>query len=179
MVSLHFISIPGGTRAGGAWLESNQALGRLIALHHSRLDRCIRIAGRIQAQLAAIFPCMDGLCAETCPDCRQRCCNATRVWFDFRDLLFFHLTRQPIPPNQLVYENERNCCYLATDGCRLPRSSRPWACTRYLCPAQLAIVDAAPDEFLRGLTSTLDGIHDLRLDLEDAFLQGISKPGFF
>lgn len=122
----------------GRWEETNRAVRRLIRLHAARLEPVVGIAERIRRGMEFLFPIMDDLCRPTCPACLKPCCVVTRVWLDFRDLLFLHLLETIIPPAQLTWERTGKCCYLARGGCMLPRLIRPWACTLYLCPAHLA-----------------------------------------
>ena len=69
-----------------------------------------------------------------------------RVWLDFPDLLFMHLSGQALPLGQLRAQRSEACAYLGPKGCRLPRLSRPWVCTWYLCPEQKARMQAWSEE---------------------------------
>jgi hypothetical protein len=148
------------------WREINAAFQYLGRRHDDRLDRCRRLANRLALQLTALFPLMDDLCRTTCPDCRAPCCQTALVWFDFKDLLFLHLAGLQPPVSQPLYPNRRFCRFLSSRGCRLPRLSRPWLCTWYLCPPQTAM--------LRSRRICLDDekarIKSLRRDMENEFI---------
>ena len=48
------------------------------------------------------------------------------------------IEEHPIPPEQLLPNLKEICRYWSLKGCVLPRMSRPWVCTWYLCPTQQA-----------------------------------------
>jgi hypothetical protein len=123
-----------------AWQEVNQVFDYLIRLHRPELHFARALAGEIKVRLESIFPLMDELCLHTCPRCPEPCCLVAKVWIDFPDLLFMHLTNQHIPSAQLVEDLKETCRYMSLRGCRLPRISRPWPCSWYLCPPQKTIL---------------------------------------
>jgi hypothetical protein len=81
------------------WAEANAAVLRL--LERPGLGAARARARGIAAGLAALAPAMERLCAATCPRCLEPCCLRARVWLDFRDLLFLHLSGQALPLGQL------------------------------------------------------------------------------
>ena len=121
-----------------SWKEANRSLDFLIQKNLSELDLAISLAHKVQTRLASIFPILDDLCRATCPWCPDLCCLSAKVWIDFKDLLFLHLGGHPIPPEQLLSNLKDVCRYWSLKGCVLPRMSRPWICTWYLCPTQQA-----------------------------------------
>ena len=121
-----------------SWSEANQSLVHLIRLYRDELKRAMMLARGIQVYLESIFALMDDLCAVTCLFCPDPCCLSAKVWIDFRDLLFLHLSDQQIPQNQILPNLKQTCRYWNPGGCTLTRILRPWVCTWYLCPAQVA-----------------------------------------
>jgi len=120
------------------WDEANRSVEHLIGLHRPELEQTFFLARNIQGQLESIFPLIDDLCASTCPWCPDPCCMIAKVWIDFQDLLFLHLSGQVIPQAQLLQELGNTCRYWSPRGCTLTRIVRPWICTWYLCPPQMA-----------------------------------------
>lgn len=123
------------------WRESNTALARLLARHPRILNRAIAKAVEIGRGIDELTPSMAALCIRTCRFCPEPCCITNTVWFDFQDLLFFHLLHACIPAYQAVAEPNDACPFLSHHGCRLPPRTRPWMCIRYLCPAQCRILE--------------------------------------
>ena len=117
-----------------------QAVNRAIRFHCDRYPEnfksAVSLAQKTKRRLQTIFPVLDEMCADSCPWCPEPCCLKASVWFDFKDLLFLHFNEQPIPPAQPKANLNMPCRYLGSRGCRLPRMTRPWICTWYLCPTQ-------------------------------------------
>jgi hypothetical protein len=107
----------------------------------ARLTPARRQADAIVHGLDRLADLFDQLAAATCAVCQDPCCRHAKVWFDFRDLLFLHLHGVPLPPHQLRRHLQDPCRYLGRRGCRLPRGSRPWICTWYICPLQRAAIE--------------------------------------
>jgi len=171
MADVIFFPIPPWSDRESPWKNSNRALGRLIAHHRNDLKAARSLAEAIRSQLMSLFGLMDDLCRNCCPWCPDPCCILNKVWFDFRDLLFFHLLELPIPPAQLNCGDRQACRYLSHHGCRIPRIIRPWACTRYICGTQtrhLARLNTAPGSRLH---QTIETIGRLRIDLENSVHQ--------
>ena len=133
---LHAELPPWGGQA--KWFEANRIIEHLIGLHRPELEKAVFLARGIQVQLLSVFPLIDDLCASTCPWCPDPCCMIAKVWIDFQDLLFLHLSGQVIPRAQLLQELGNTCRYWSPRGCTLTRIVRPWICTWYSCPPQMA-----------------------------------------
>ena len=159
------------------WQASNRALGRLIARNRFRLANAIAIAKGIQCRLESVFPQLDKLVRRTCPWCPEPCCIVNKVWYDFADLLFLHLSRQLIPPAPLNADPWKACLYLSNKGCALPRMLRPWACTLYICPTQCKILSRHDRSGRMRIESMIQTIKVMRLDMEDAFVTTIAQKG--
>ena len=103
------------------------------------LDGARRAAGQARELLEGVLETGNQrLGVLTCSFCPQPCCVAARVWLDLADLLVLHLAGLPIPPAQLRAAHHQSCRYLGPRGCRLPRTARPFVCTWYHCPTQMA-----------------------------------------
>lgn len=120
------------------WSEANWSVDHLLKRYANEISRLSELAREIQASLEIIFSVQNDLCRETCRFCPDPCCLNATVWADLKDLLFIHLTKQKIPDSQLISKQDDYCVYHSAKGCRLPRLSRPFTCTLYLCPPQMA-----------------------------------------
>lgn len=160
---------------GREWRASNRALHRLIQHHRSNLEAAEHAAGRIRSPLQSLFPVLDQLCMATCPWCPEPCCIVNKVWFDFQDLLFFHLIGERLPPAQLASERRETCRYLAHRGCVLPRIIRPWACTMYVCGTQMRKLRRADEGVRERLQLTVQDIRIARLTMEEAFVNALNR----
>ena len=125
-----------------SWNEANQTLDFLIKRYGNRLPETNRLALDVFRKMVSLFPLLEDLCMATCTHCPEPCCLSAYAWFDLKDLLFAHLNTIPIPPSQLMTGPKMICRYLGVKGCTLPRISRPWICTWYLCPTQLGALRA-------------------------------------
>lgn len=155
------------------WREANQTLNYLVATHGERFARASMIAHKIRAYQERLHGLMDDLCLRTCPWCPDPCCLQARVWIDFRDLIYLHLGGLPKPGEQLFYADDSTCRYLGGKGCRLPRKSRPWACTRYLCPTHNNIIHQKGDVFRTSLEKSIQSVKNGRKRLEAEFMRVI------
>ncbi|QTA90182.1 hypothetical protein [Desulfonema magnum] len=162
-------------RSPSEWDEANRTIRDLIRLYRTELDHPVKLARDIQTGLESVFPILDELCAGTCLWCPDSCCLKAKVWFDFRDLLFLHLSGQEIPPAQLMRDlKEETCRYLGHKGCTLPRISRPWVCAWYICPPQMTRLRKKAGPVREKFNQTLQGIKDTRKKMEEAFIRVIS-----
>lgn len=166
----HLSSVPWNTPA--LWQEANCCLAHTLRQNRQALAEPRQIALQIRQLLESIFPLMDCLCREACPDCADICCQRAWVWADFKDLLFLHLAGIPVPDQQLLSRQGDHCHYGGSDGCRLDRIQRPFVCTWYLCPAQTRILRKQPAETQR-LLSTLQQIKKRRRRMEDTFIRAV------
>ncbi len=156
------------------WIEANQSIDRLVQNHHSSLGKAFALSGEIRKKIETVSPLMDTLCASTCPWCPEPCCLSAKVWFDFKDLIFIHLNNFQHPVAQPIANLEKTCQYIGLRGCTLNRIFRPWICTCYLCPTQMAILRNKNPEYHRSISRLIQDIKNLRKVLEDVFIRIVS-----
>lgn len=153
-----------------SWREANASIAYHIEQVLRSNDSVFHLARQIKSQYERLFPPMDDLCANTCLGCPDPCCSGAKIWFDFKDLIFLHLNRLPVPPAQPVKNWQTVCRYLGSRGCTLPRLSRPWICTWYLCPAQASSLDGSSDSGRGDVDEALQQIKKNRNELERKFI---------
>ncbi len=155
------------------WAEARAALGRSLVRNAARLGPARRHAEAIAHGLDRLADLFDELTPATCAVCPDPCCGHAKVWLDFKDLLFLHLIREPLPPHQLRRNLHEPCRYLGREGCRLTRRSRPWICTWYICPLQRQVLerDIPGGGFQADELRTR--IKSLRAAMESAFLDAV------
>lgn len=157
------------------WQAANAVLRYLMARHAGRLDAVCEAAGNLRYEFSALYPLLDGLCELTCPDCRAPCCQAADPRFDLRDLIFIHLTGAAIPIGQPRGEGFTVCQYLGPFGCILPRESRPWICTWYVCPRQTKLIGGEYRGIYRKLQIFIQNIKSYRKQLEERWIELMRK----
>ncbi|MGD9177897.1 MAG: hypothetical protein PVJ35_08135, partial [Desulfobacterales bacterium] len=128
--------IPWASRS--SWQAANQAIAYHLQRYRTDLKQLYDQAQALKSRLNAVFPILNALCTHSCPWCPDPCCLKANAWFDLKDLLFLHFNKLSIPPCQPKASSETPCRYFGSKGCRLPRITRPWICTWYLCPTQTA-----------------------------------------
>ena len=155
-------------------IGGHEVFDYLIRLHRPELHFARALAGEIRVRLESMFPFMDELCLRTCPWCPEPCCLVAKVWIDFPDLLFMHLTNQHIPSAQLLEDLKKTCRYTGPRGCRLPRISRPWLCSWYLCPPQKAILERDTRLMKDSLSYAVRAIRIRRKEMEGEFIRVVA-----
>ena len=165
------LSPPWGSIAD--WQEANTSIDIHINRYFHSLKAAMQIARDARIRLESIFPTLDDLGRMTCPLCPDACCLSASPWYDMRDLIFLHLNRVSIPLTQTIPAIKETCCYLGRSGCTLPRITRPWICTWYLCPAQTANIKARNAGRRQTLIRVLSEIKVLRKQLEKIFIETI------
>jgi hypothetical protein len=153
------------------WKQANEAIVHLIHRHRFKLAQALTKAYEIRDMLLDVFPIQDELLAETCISCQFPCCVTATVWLDFCDLLFIHLTGQAIPERQLLKQRPESCRYHSDKGCVLPRLSRPWVCTLYFCPPQMAALRRRGDMVRESVHEKIASIKTARKELEELFIK--------
>ncbi|MGD9079845.1 MAG: hypothetical protein PVG96_10915 [Desulfobacterales bacterium] len=155
-----------------------QAVNGSIRFHLERYPEdfksVVSFAQSVKHHLQSIFPFLHELCADSCPWCPDPCCLKAGVWFDFKDLLFLHFNNQPIPPAQPKANLGMPCRYLGPKGCRMPRLTRPWICTWYLCPTQTAKLRNGQHEKHKLMSRAMAQIKSERNLLENEFIRIIT-----
>jgi len=156
------------------WQEANHSLNFLIQSNLSELDRAMSLAHKVQTRLASIFSILDNLCKATCPWCPDPCCLTAKVWVDFKDLLFLHLGGHQVPDKQLRSNLQRVCRYWSLKGCVLPRMTRPWVCTWYLCPTQMANLRQKARHTQDKFSRLIQAVKVCRTEMEAEFIRIVS-----
>ncbi|MEZ4528786.1 MAG: hypothetical protein R2941_22975 [Desulfobacterales bacterium] len=164
--------LPWGTP--GQWGEINETIAHMIHLYRDELAEAIILAQDAEKLLESVFPLMEELCAASCPSCREPCCRVARLWFNFQDLLFLHLSGNSIAEGQPHKEIHLHCRYLDRSGCTLPRMERPWICTWYLCPPQTSLLRKKGKSVKNRVEQIFSEIKEKRRAMEDEFLRVIS-----
>jgi hypothetical protein len=164
----------------GLWTEAQAAIRHSLVRSEARLAPARQQAAAIAHGLDCLAGLFDQLAPTTCAVCLDPCCCHAKVWLDFRDLLFLHLNREPLPPHQLRRTLHEPCRFLGRRGCRLPRRSRPWICTWYICPVQREAIERD----IPGGGVQVDGLRaqvkSRRDAMEKAYLEvlGVSAAGW-
>lgn len=151
------------------WREANQAIQYLCRRYGDRLEPAVCLARQITQRYEALSPLMDVLCLATCRICQDPCCRHAKIWFDERDLLLFHLGKMIPPPSQAISTLQDTCGYLGKNGCALPRISRPFICTWYVCPAQHDYLRGEKGSHRNSMMGLIQEAKQLRNRMEDAF----------
>lgn len=152
------------------WDEVNVSIKYLIGLHKESLGNAYNLAYEIKEDLLSLFPLQDELLKETCIICDSPCCGTATVWLDFCDLVFLHLIEQVVPEYQLIEKQADTCRYLSDKGCLIPRLSRPWVCTLYLCPPQMALLRGKGEAVRQKNDTIIQSIKLNRKKLEQLFI---------
>jgi len=155
------------------WQEANGALSAVLGTRSHRFLVVQEVADQINARLSYLDRYMTALCADTCSSCVDNCCHRATVWYDFKDLLGFHLGKCPIPAAQLSPSPKRPCQNLRSTGCALPRGQRPFICSWYLCTAQRESMAAWPSSDRHYLANSLTAIKSARNRVEKLFIDSL------
>ncbi len=153
------------------WQAVHQTFRYLIHHHESSLNNIRVSAFRLAELLKIIILMADRLCQSTCRYCPDPCCAKAWAWFDYKDLLFMHLCGLDIPGSQTLSAPGDRCCYLGHRGCQLPRITRPWVCTWYVCPSQAARIKRKSAVIRGTFERTVGLVKQQRLDMESAFIR--------
>ena len=156
------------------WQVVNGSIRFHLERYPEEFKSVVSLAQSVKHHLEAIFPFLHELCADSCPWCPEPCCLKASVWFDFKDLLFLHFIQQSIPPAQPKANLGMPCRYLGPKGCRLPRLTRPWICTWYLCPTQTAKLRNGQQKKQKVMKGAMAQIKSERNLLENEFIRIIT-----
>jgi hypothetical protein len=159
------------------WREAQQSLARMASHHDEALQSTSVLAEDIHRRLQKLFPLMKAIGDHTCTRCADPCCETARVWYDFRDLVLYHLLHVKLPAVQPTDSAGGGCRYRSRRGCTLERIARPWICTWYLCPAQKAVLLEAGESFRSTILTGIEGIGQDRKRLESEFLSVVTGCG--
>jgi len=141
-----------------------------LAPGSDRMAAARQTADRLAHQLDLLADRFDQLAVNTCNDCPDPCCRHAKVWLNFQDLLFIHLHHETLPPHQLRRNLHEPCRFLGVRGCSLPRRSRPWICTWYICPTQRQALERDVPGGVAQTAAALVRVKSLREEMEGRFL---------
>ena len=128
------------------------------------------LAAAIAGKIKGLDGILDRLCDRTCPECEDPCCKRAVVRYDLRDLVFLHLGQNGLPLGQPAPKAGETCSCLGEKGCMVDRLMRPFMCTWYLSPGQMAVVRREKSWREYGLPERLREIQKDRKELEKRFL---------
>jgi hypothetical protein len=155
------------------WNEAREALRFSLAQAPERMTAARQTADRLAHQLDLLADRFEQLAATTCKDCPDPCCHHAKVWLDFQDLLFIHLHHETLPSHQLRRNLKEPCRFLGSRGCTLPRLSRPWICTWYICPTQRQALERDVPGGMAQTVAALVRVKALREAMERCFLTAV------
>ncbi len=153
------------------WREVQVSLAHHLRIHSHRRMEITELAGAIAGKTKNLDALLEALCACTCPGCEAPCCVRATVRYDLRDLLFLHLIGKGLPLGQPAPRAGRACSCLGKNGCMIDRLMRPFMCTWYLCPSQMALVRSEKMWQKYRLPERLREIQNDRKNLESVFLK--------
>lgn len=159
--------------ASGEWNEANRSLAALISSRGRTLAAIRELALTLKDLLNELGERFEAIGAATCGHCPHPCCATARPWFDFRDLLFIHLTGQAFPEGQPLEIDSTICRYLGPKGCRLIRLQRPWICTWYVCPTQTVRMRRQDLRLKERMTQLVQETKGIRIEMEDRFVEAV------
>lgn len=159
--------------ARSQWREANKAIAAALGSRTRRFGIFGDLAQQIRRRVDLLDPMLDALCADTCCGCIDKCCERATVWYDFKDLLVFHLGGAPVPAAQLAPVRERSCRFLDASGCGLPRRERPFICTWFICPDQRQVLEGWLPSRRQFIENSLAALKDGRNRLEKTFMQRV------
>lgn len=163
--------VPWPTKA--LWREAREALRYSLATGSDRMAAARQTADRLAHQLDLLADRFDQLAPTTCDDCLDPCCRHAKVWLNFQDLLFIHLHHETLPPHQSRRDLHEPCRFLGWHGCTLPRRSRPWICTWYICPAQRAALERDVPGGMVQAVAAQGRVKALRNEMEQRYLTAL------
>jgi len=166
------------------WREAQASLAFQIARHSDRggSDQggdMKALAAAIAGKIKGLDGVLDRLCGQTCPECDDPCCKRAVVRYDLKDLLFLHLVQNGLPLGQPAPRTGETCSFLGNKGCMVDRLMRPFMCTWYLCPGQMAVVRREKSWREYGLPERLREIQNDRKELEGLFLKLVAPNNTF
>ena len=158
---------------GALWNEAQDAFRCSLSHGPVRMAAARRSADRLAHQLGLLDDLFEHLAVATCKGCPDPCCDHAKVWLDFQDLLFIHLHHETLPPHQLRRNRHERCRFLGLHGCILPRLSRPWICTWYVCPTQRQALARDVPGGTAQIAAVLPRVKSLRQEMERRFLTAL------
>lgn len=161
-------------RSAGGWQTANRSIAFHLRRYRFQFDDVVKISKKLSDCLGFVSPLLDELCVNTCVRCPEPCCLSAKIWFDFQDLLFLNFSRQPIPLAQPLPSMRSTCRYLTHGGCSLPRSTRPWICTWYLCPVQKTNLKNRNPFDLEFINHCIEQIKAYRSEIESEYIRIVS-----
>ena len=150
------------------------SISHLSGQYKRDLEKAHDMAAMIKDQFELLESAVDKLCARTCIDCQDICCNHATIWYDFKDLLYVYFSTGSFPKHQIEkVKSEKKgsfCCHFTPRGCRLPRTLRPFVCTWYFCPEQIQFLKTITPDLKIKIDKTLFQIKVLRNNIEMLFI---------
>lgn len=152
-----------------SWDEAGRAIEHLLGLYKKETAGIKKSARSIYHSYSELFPVLDGLCRNTCQFCPTPCCLKAKIWFDLKDMLILKLCDITLPDAQPIGHPNDTCRYLGPKGCKLDRYERPFICTLYLCPPQMARL-RKDNHTNQTVSKLITAIKSARKEIENEFV---------
>jgi hypothetical protein len=159
------------------WQALSPFFDTIKKVNDTNLDPVYKRAEAIRQLFESLSRPMDDLCAATCINCRDICCQKATIWYDFKDLLYLYFAFDKLPEAQISKNKDNSglchCGHFSATGCLLSRLERPFVCTWYLCPDQKTVITSGRTTDGKNFPEIISHIKRLRNEMEREFC-GIS-----
>jgi hypothetical protein len=159
---------PGWQRAAElltAWLEEDRTIAGILRRH----------SGLVHTGIAAIDPFIEQMTMVVCPICLDVCCRWENCRYDVIDLVYLLTMGAASPVFTEGLPEQGPCLYLASSGCTIERTNRPFRCTWHFCPALVTHMAQMPQKPVRSFSVRFQEIQAIRQETMSLLMGSISQ----
>jgi len=145
------------------WLKDNIPVA--VSLHRQSETVC--------SGIAAVDPFIEQLTSVVCHECREVCCRWENCRYDATDLVYLVTLGIAVPVYSEGLPDQGPCRYLASWGCTIVRTERPFRCTWHFCSALISHMAQKPGRAVRSFSIRFQEIQAIRQEMMALLLRSI------
>jgi len=127
----------------------------------------------VHSGIAAIDPFIEQLTTVVCKECRDVCCRWENCRYDATDLVHLVTLGISVPVYREGLPDQGPCRYLASRGCTIDRTERPFRCTWHFCGALISHMTQKPQKAVRSFSIRFQEIQAIRQEIMALLLGSI------
>jgi hypothetical protein len=159
------LSTPLTWRDGQRWKREAELLAIWLKDNTSVAVSLRRQSEMVCSGVAEADPFIEQLTTVVCHECREVCCRWENCQYDATDLVHLVTLGNAVPVYSEGLPDQGPCRYLASWGCTIARTERPFRCTWHFCSALISHMAQKPQRAVRFFSIRFQEIQAIRQEM--------------
>jgi hypothetical protein len=170
---LELLSMPLTWRDGQRWKRAAELLAIWLKDNTPVAVSLRRQSETVRSGIGAVDPFIEQMTTVVCHECREVCCRWENCRYDATDLVHLVTLGIAAPVYSEGLPDQGPCRYLASWGCIMTRTERPFRCTWHFCGALVSHMAQKPQKAVRSFSIRFQEIQAIRQEMMALQLESI------